>query len=256
MGSVKFDTYTKKKKIDDEFTYNEAGILQMLERYYSLSNSMTSIDIKIDLDRALSSDLLSGSQRITLAFIYAFELNMLQTSKLLSCSILQVKKNIDDSIELLEAIINGYKTKYIKTKTSVAKNLDSWKSEVMSGSINIYDIPANVNSDLLKLLEIEQNDILAAVKVNPKTDYKKAIGPANILDYPYHETSKAIEQPSGRAYNPISDGYDYFYKQDTNNNVKHFTTFDFPAELKKTGTRKGLIKSKDGIQGAKNIVYQ
>lgn len=256
MGSIQNDTYSKRKRTEDEFSYNVEGIKKMLESYYTLNNGMDSIDIKIDLDRSLCSELLTPQQRITLAFVYAFELNILQTSKLLSCSILTIKETIETALEIIEAVINGYKTKRIKYKPCRSQTLELWINEVRNGTTHIFDIPKDVNVSLLRKLEIEQNDVLAAVKVKPKPNYRKHIRPVNLLEYPYHETSRAIESPTGKRYNPIADGYDYFYKQDTNNHVERNSNFNFPANLTKVGTKKVCIKKDNGYKGAKDIVYQ
>ncbi|PJN92062.1 hypothetical protein, partial [Bacillus sp. mrc49] len=157
-----------------------------------------------------------------------------------------------------------YKSKRYIHRKSRAANIKEWLREVESGEINIFDMPAAVTSDYLSLLSYNFNDLLAA-----STLKQRVLGPpAEEIDdimgrfpyrpdrYPYHGTSLAIEQPTGKPYNPIKDGYDYFYKQDINNGVDHYSLANYPETLTKTGTRSGTVKTSDGFKGVKNSVYK
>lgn len=256
MGSIQVDTYSKEKRINDIFEYNEAGIKLMLESYYELVNDISTIDIKIDLDRALCCSILTPNQRVILMHIYSFQLNILQTAKLLKRSILSVKNELDEAFQVLEAVMNGYKTKGIQVRKSCARSLNDFTTEVLNGLVHMFDVPRIVIKELLYKLETEQNDILAAAKVKSKTNYIKNYGPINIEDYPFHETSAAIESPTNRKYDPIRDGYDYFAKQDMNNHVTRGIDFNFPANLKAVGRKKTSIKKNSVYSGVKDIVYQ
>ncbi|MDO7487024.1 hypothetical protein Q5O89_16775 [Peribacillus frigoritolerans] len=272
MGAGK-DLVSKGKVMDDNYGINELGVTAMLDQYFSLKemeiHSWDAVDIRIDFERAVSATILTGEDRLAVALVYGMQLNHREAGKLMGIKPTAIKEHIENVLETVEAVLNGYRTTFHKQQPSQATNLEEWIEGVREGSTMPYDIPSKVTTALLTYLEgnrdklaketlrqrVEGNeDIKDNFNIMGKDEY-------DVENYPFHQTSAMIEDPSRkRDYNGgKSDGPDYFHDQDRQNGVAYDDFAGVSKALKPMGKKAVKGGSSDdaiaGNQSTKSWVY-
>lgn len=77
-------------------------------------------------------------------------------------SLREYRETLDDALETLEAVLNGYKSKRLRVGSSTALNYTEYLEEVGAGTISIYSITIQVRHSLLhfcprKVTHLKQN---------------------------------------------------------------------------------------------------
>lgn len=212
------------------YEINEHGVKAMFEEYHGLKESelydWNSVDVRMDLEKSLSSTLLSGHERVAVGLTYGMGLNIREAGKLMKIRPTEVKKHLDNVLEIIEAVLNGCRTTYNQITKCTAQNLTEWIAGVQNGCTMAFDIPYQVNSSLLQYL-VSNRDKLAKETLRQRIEGCQEIkdvwniqghAPYDIKNYPFHKTSTMIESPNRkRDYKDgVIDGYDYFHDQDKN----------------------------------------
>lgn len=229
------DMVSKDKTFDDKFNLittehgyaiNQKGINMLLDDYWNIlekgtySYDPSVIFLRADYERALRSSLLSPLGRVSLSLVYGMQLTLVQVSKLIKVKVSEIKNEIEESKEILEAVMNGYRAEIVPKRKSKATNLNEWMDEIRTGAVLMYDIPNKVNTSFLQYLA-ENRDTLAKetlrqkVEGMPKEIHDEIFGNQeyNHENYPFHDTAESIENPM-RKWEFRTGEYDYFRKHD------------------------------------------
>lgn len=244
--SVGADTYSKTKRLNDEFSIDVLGVRAMFEGYFELSemalSSWSSVDIKIDFEQALTATIMTPESRLMVGLVYGFNLTLLQASKLAGIKLSEAKEALDYAHEVIEAVLNGYDTTFFnKTVPSTANNLDEWIQDVRAGRCLPFDIPEVVMSNMFHYLVDKKDKLVLAIKSaktnnDPDEDIDVNDNPDN--GYPFYQTSEKIENPNRRGnFNAFSD-YDYFREQDRKRVVYSDDIDSYSKGIRVTGKKK------------------
>lgn len=225
------DRVSKAKRMEDEFSISKEGVAQIFIQYHTLVELKTwdwnCVDLMLDFDKAITSKHMSGDSRVILGLMFAFGIFDARRTILVKLS---GKKNsqmddaIDEGLEVVEAVLNGYQTEHHNIKPSQATTLKQWMDELYEGSTGIFDVPTAVKQEMLKLLS-ENDDLLAEETLKQQeegvpqeiTDDIMGDFPYDPERYPFYDTSEMIENPNRKAEfrTALLDGYDYFRYIDT-----------------------------------------
>ncbi|CAG7568819.1 Uncharacterised protein [Streptococcus pneumoniae] len=236
--------------LNNNHTYTAETIERILGNYSaikwgSFTNEALQV-VKRDIDRALMSDKLTGTMRKVLAVTYALELNLIQGKKLTGLSLTDFKEAKSDALEVLEACLNGMHYKELKASCAQARGLKQYIEHIEKGIINIFDVSADTQHDVITLLA-SAGDTLAKTTLGEHIeDVREATMYAEKEDenpHNFYHTSLDVESPSRNRdfkYMRKHFGYDYFKDRDKNHKVtypKEACTLD---EVRRTyGNRKG-----------------
>lgn len=264
-----FDDKFKLLKSDSGYVITSDGVNLLLEDYWSIlemgtySYDPSVIFIRADFERALRSSHLSPIGRLSLALVYGMQLSLQQASKLIGIKVSDVKNEIEEAKEVMEAVMNGYLSTIYQKKTSETTNLTDWIQEIMKGSISIYDIPDEVFTSLLHYLA-ENRDKLAKETLRQKREgmpidiYNEKFGIAEYdsENYPFYDTAETIENPFRfREYR--TGDIDYFKRHDRYYGVAFPKDFSKMSKgLTVTGRRTLInVKEEDKNSNGKGLVY-
>ncbi|MCU5020524.1 hypothetical protein OCD65_27995 [Bacillus paranthracis] len=211
------------------------------------------VQVKADIDRALESNVLEAEHRKVLACEYALELNIMQGAKMSGLKVKEYREALDEALESLEAVLNGYKSEKLPTRVSQATDYTEYIQEVAEGVVSIFDMNASVINSLLHFLA-KRGDALSKYKLGHAVTEDRET-PRAFVDleeedsdpYPFYKTSSAIEDPMRKAdyVDWRVSGEDYFRKQDKNRGVVSYgdlTIIDYQDKV--DGNRK--IKTSNG----------
>lgn len=212
------------------------------------------LDLKADLDRALESNALDSTMRKALACEYALEVSLLQGAKLVGVSLREYREALDDALETLEAVLNGYKSKRLRVGKPKALNYTEYLDEVGAGTISIYSITIQVRHSLLHFLS-KKGDTLSRIALGHTVTEDKDIAKQWLdLDddegeeYPFYVTSSAIEDPN-RTHDYVDwkvSGDDGFRQQDRNRGVVFYGDLSIvDNQPTKDGNRKKKTVNKE-----------
>lgn len=243
--SVGKDMISPNKRMNDKYSYDGYGVRSICESYYELremeDRNWQAVDIRIDFEQALSATILSPESRLMVGLRYGFGLSIMQISKLTKIKMLDCKVALDESYEVIEAVMNGYETTFFyKFEDSTAKNIDEWIQGVLAGKIMPYDIPDNVMDNMWHyLVSVKDRQVMSIL--NPKPQENVEEDEDGFGGYPFHQTSDKVEDPNrSRNFNPYRE-YDYFFDKDRNRIVYYDALAEPEAllsNLKTTGRRK------------------
>lgn len=176
---------TKKLNTDLTYNYTPEGIETMLMEYHSFierghySWDDTVRDLIVDLEAAFCSSLYTKEERITLALVYFMELSHLEAAKLMKMKVSEVKNNVVDILEKLEAILSGYpQEKLNQSPPPSSTNLHDWMQMVGAGIHPPYIIPDQAITDLLHYLQdpLAQETLIQRSKGIPEELYNEIYG--------------------------------------------------------------------------------
>lgn len=247
----------KNKTMQDKLGINEEGLVSaetmtiILDSYYALKEesyqSWNAAETLIEFDLALTSTAFTEIQRKVIASHYSLGLNNMQTSKLLKISVRDVKSNLEEAIEVLEAVHNGWESNTVQFTKSKATNLDEYLYEVGAGLTNPFDATTAVMNNLLIYLTTTYEDAAAV-----ETMHQREHGiPQHCMDelfpteydpemYPFHRSNDTGKKTSTN---------DYFYKQQLDNNVSFDNRMNFPDPKRHPLTGKKRTFHKDAERG-------
>lgn len=253
MGKGK-DQVSKGKRMDDDFGFNKEGVTQLLLQYHTMLElkqwDWNAVDLLADFEKALTSTELSGDSRVLLGLTFGFgffDARKMILTNLTGKKNSQIDELIDDGLEVIEAVLNGYNTTYHNINPSNATSLEQWMNEVHSGETTIFDVPNAVKQDMLQLLS-ENDDSLAAETIRQQvegpdqTEMDDIMGnfPYDPERYPFYDTSEMIENPSRKSEfrTALLDGYDYFRHLDSKLGIVEGDFNYISKAMKATGKKK------------------
>lgn len=186
------------------------------------------IDIKIDLDRALTSTLLTAGHRKVLFAINNLELNFMQTTKLLGYELLEVQDLLVEATEIITAVMNGRHSEYHSEFTNeVPDTLDDFLVALDLNTVNpLTELTDELQYSVLTYMKDELNDKLSKEVLRQQTEGM----PQHVHDelfnaeyskklYNSYKVSDRIEQ--GKHENRVSD--DKFARQAIWNKIVYMT---------------------------------
>ncbi|MGH0741950.1 hypothetical protein [Bacillus paranthracis] len=213
---------------EDETLYTKESIVKILEAYFFFQEAELTdsklMQAKADIDRALECDQLDSDMRVALACTHALELTMMQACQLSGIKVKDFREALQDGYEVIEAVMNGYKAKKLRTSSSKATDYEDYLKEIQDGSISMFDITDEVTDSLVHFLA-RKGDALSKHKLGHDTTKPRHEARAYVEfeedegeEYPFHVTCNAIEDPM-RKYDYVdwkASGFDYFRDQDRN----------------------------------------
>jgi hypothetical protein len=173
-------------------------------------------DLLLDIERALTSKHLNENHLSVLYCLYNLELNYIETAIFLQLDLLEVNSFKKDALELLLAVLNGYRTKYRKQYKKAPVSLLLSLDDIKNGSLFIFfPINKNLQLDLLNFLVL-QGDTLAkntleyllTGEIKIKEEIIENSDNLDDEEYPYYFLKEGVK-------------YDYFAKNDANNKVMY-----------------------------------
>lgn len=241
----------------DTYKYHEGSVATLLMDYETLktmgtySYDVSAPDICLDLERSLTSTLITPDSREAAALIYGLQLSFVQASKITGRKASVLKENLQDLCEVVEATLNGFHTMYKTTTPSKAKTVSEWLKEVHAGDTFLYDIPTGVHESLLTFLA-DNRDKLAQSTLEQKENEQPEVEPVAYEpdDYPFHETSEKIESPNRKAASK-NNRYDYFREKDLDHNVAAVDFSRIAKGMHPTGRKANRCKTSDVISDVK-----
>lgn len=258
---------------------NKEAILIYLKDYTELketeAHDWSAVDFRLDLKKALTATVLTPDQRVAVALIYGLGLTFVQARKYIDMKVSELKETLDDALEAIEAVINGYKTDYHAMPPTQTDNLLDWLAGVSEGAVMPLDVPDKVVGSLLdslaardplakEALKYHQMDTeeLAAYVLGIKDSFNIfGKDPYDVENYPSHDTSHAVEDPnrsnSTDFVNSKIHGYDFFRDQDRHHDVGEFIDEEYSRSLRSVGKKATKSKSSDNNNGGsgKGVIY-
>jgi hypothetical protein len=173
----------------------------------------------------MTAYILEPEMRVALALRYGLQLDKFPQMKRISgLDVKDIKASLEEAVETVEAVVNGFKTAFKKTKPSQATTVEQWLAEVAEGITHIFDVPDDV---ITNLLELSTKDKQAQETLRQRIEGAPLLGENGLFDimgyfdydytrYPFFVTSPEKESPNRRQneYVRQRDGYDYFAKKD------------------------------------------
>lgn len=198
----------------EEELYTPLFIQTILEETIEL-NTNCFVEERIDFERAINSVALTGKQRLIIGCLFGLRLNIEQVVTLFNLGFMELQQELEEAIEIIEAIMNGYKHPMLEIRKSEARTVWQYFSELVDGKINIFDINLAVQRDLLRLLAEKFGDMVAFDGLLQLVNGVEKEEDSRTLEeqYPFHK------EASGKR----NAGNDYFYNQDKQNNVVYST---------------------------------
>ena len=163
-------------------------------------NSTEAAELIIDLDLAIRSSLFTSEEKVVFGLAYGLSKSKNEVRRLTGWTFKEIDVLMDTAHEKLEALLNGYMyskdAPYHSTSSLGQVSLDTWIDMVAGHEANPFDPPKH-------LMKVGKADGVYQEKVGKLED-----------DYPYYDTSEAIENPNRKYnYRPGVD-HDAFRRQD------------------------------------------
>lgn len=116
--------------------YKAKEIKPILANYHKLS-----IEVKIDVDRALESTLIDGQMYLFLALHYHHGFSLMTSAKYMGLNLKEVLELNDEMLECVEAVMNGYRTAKNKhsCETTCAPSV-VWSELLLGQYISPFDL--------------------------------------------------------------------------------------------------------------------
>lgn len=122
---------------DRDLYYSNKETKGMLKHYQFLNQ-----EAQIDIDRALNSDLISGQMFLLLYLHYAQHLSLITTAKVMGLNLKEIMELNEETLECIEALLNGYRTAKRKKKHTITYNtLDKLSAQQVSPFDPDLDVP-------------------------------------------------------------------------------------------------------------------
>ncbi len=198
------DIHSKAEVIENSYLQDSYGIERLLKEYLAMvEKSLYQYDpsaqiLAIDLRDALDTEIFTRLERQVLNLMYFAQLSINQTAKLLSIKAYNVIDIIAESFEKIAAVLMGYATKKLPDYLYVEYGLSEWVNAVGEGKAPIYTFPKKVNTDLLRLLA-DNRDQLAQETLKQRVEGPPVLieEPYNVGAYPFYD-EKELERMDQR----------------------------------------------------------
>lgn len=139
--------------------------LEIATEAMKVYESLETIDIemKMDLDNALTSTLLTAEHRKVLFAVNNLEFNFMQSAKLLGYGVLEVQELLVEATEIITAVMNGYRSEHHKGYDNVVPT--TLQDFLIALDFNVVsplsELTSALQHDLLNYLVEQENDRLA-----------------------------------------------------------------------------------------------
>ena len=163
-------------------------------------DSTEAAELIMDLDLAIRSSLFTSEEKVVFGLVYGLSKSKNEVRRLTGWTFKEIDVLMDEAHEKLEALLNGYRyskdAPYYSTPSLGQVDLDTWIDMVAGHEANPFDPPKH-------LMKVGKADGVYQEKEGKLED-----------DYPYYDTSPAIENPNRKYnYRPGVD-HDAFRRQD------------------------------------------
>ncbi|MGG0666951.1 hypothetical protein ABE073_00220 [Lederbergia citrisecunda] len=248
-----FDSYTKQKTIEDLYEYHAEGVRNLLSNYHKLveegsySYDPMALVIRMDIDRALRSTLLTSDHLNILALHYALQFSFMEIQLYEGTQIEEAMDIEAEAIQILVKVLDGEPTMFYQYEDLLPSGtLSEYLAHVGTGKASPYDVS---DMHLTQLLHLTQKkDRLARQVLQQRVE-----GPPLTFSLDNKVSSFEEEYPSHKTSEALN-GYDYFRNQDKKNMIYYDDLTNQAGGMRASGRKKVIVNSE--LLGNKGMVYQ
>ena len=163
MGSGS-DIHSRNNVIEDVYLSDTHGVERLLASIFEITErskykfDQSATTLITDLNLALDSDIFTELERKTIALVYYAQLEYQKVAKLLEVKVHEVISSLAESLEKISAVFLGYKVAKLPKYKPRDYSLMDWLEAVGKGEASVYEIPPQVNTDILNWLAKQGDD--------------------------------------------------------------------------------------------------
>lgn len=248
MGSGS-DIHSRNNVLEDVYLSDTHGVERLLASIFEITErskykfDQSATTLITDLNLALDSDIFTDLERKTIALVYFAQLEYHKVAKLLGVRVHEVINNLAESLEKVSAVFLGYKVTKLPKYTPRDYSLMNWLEAVGKGEASVYEIPAQVNTDILNWLakqgdELAQETLRQRKEGPPIEEYRKY----SVHRYPFYteDQLQRMDQKLSISYLPKEELERHALGRTVVGGRKtsfHEDEFDFDANKGKFGPR-------------------